>query len=120
MGIIPGLKRDTRFILACSRKQWAAFSRIGCETSVTAYSHDGEIDIVLNRGDAETVGVQVKRRRRSIGVERIREFRGRWSLMAAPVASTFPQADIGEARQLLAARCSARRVPVELVAADDF
>lgn len=53
----------------------SVFRDLGFDAEATAYSNDGGIDIVLRRG-GERIGVQVKRRQRSIEVEQIRSFFG--------------------------------------------
>ena len=51
--------------------------------SVTAYSGDGGIDVVLEH-DGEPIGVQVKRYRQSVRVEYIRAFAGALVLREIP------------------------------------
>lgn len=53
----------------------SVFDDLGYSTQVTGYSHDGGIDVILEKGGA-TIGIQVKRHRNSIQVEQIRAFAG--------------------------------------------
>jgi restriction system protein len=46
----------------------SVFRSLGYDATVTAYSGDGGIDVILHKGE-ERIGVQVKRYRNSISVE---------------------------------------------------
>lgn len=48
---------------------------MGWDVTVTCYSKDGGIDAILTK-DGATAGVQVKRYRDTIGVQKLREFTG--------------------------------------------
>ena len=54
----------------------SVFKNLGYEVYVTAYTHDGGIDIILNRDKNELIGVQVKRYKKLITVEQLRSFAG--------------------------------------------
>jgi restriction system protein len=55
----------------------AVFAGCGYRTRLTAHSRDGGIDIAVFEGTSnDLIGVQVKRHRRKIGVQQIREFGG--------------------------------------------
>ncbi len=51
------------------------FKSIGYFTTVTGYTHDGGVDIILNNG-INQIGVQVKRTKNKITIEEIRSFIG--------------------------------------------
>lgn len=54
----------------------AVFRDAGYRIRVTAYSGDGGVDVILDGPFERTIGVQVKRYRRTIEVAQIREFAG--------------------------------------------
>lgn len=54
----------------------SVFKSLGYRVRVTGRCGDGGIDVVLDGDQGDTVGVQVKRYRASIGVEQIRAFAG--------------------------------------------
>jgi predicted helicase len=53
----------------------SVFKDMGYEASITSYSSDGGIDVILQRGFCK-IGVQVKRHKNSIKVEQIRSLAG--------------------------------------------
>lgn len=54
----------------------SVFRDFGYRTSVTAYTGDGGIDVILRGPREEEIGVQVKRHRKAITIEQIRAFTG--------------------------------------------
>ena len=54
----------------------SVFKDIGYDATVTAYSNDGGIDVILSGSKNDQVGVQVKRYKHRIKVEQIRSFIG--------------------------------------------
>jgi restriction endonuclease Mrr len=54
----------------------SVFGDFNYSALVTAYAKDGGLDVVLTGADGHTIGVQVKRTRRTISVEQIRAFTG--------------------------------------------
>lgn len=54
----------------------SVFKEIGYDVNVTGYSNDGGIDVVLENGQNDKIGVQVKRYKNKIKVEQIRAFAG--------------------------------------------
>ena len=54
----------------------SVFADFGYEATVTSYSGDGGVDIILNGANGEVIGVQVKRWKNAIEVAQIRELVG--------------------------------------------
>jgi|ERR1043165_938191 restriction system protein len=52
------------------------FAGFGYETYVTAYSNDGGVGVILQKGGDGLIGIQVKRIMTKIKVEQIRAFAG--------------------------------------------
>ncbi|MDT4737248.1 restriction endonuclease [Bradyrhizobium sp. WYCCWR 12699] len=80
-------KYDKRFDVAprlMEETVGSIFRNMGWDVVVTCYSNDGGIDAILTKG-TETVAVQVKRYKNTIGVEQIREFTG--ALVAEGITS---------------------------------
>jgi restriction system protein len=97
----------------------SVFRDHGYTATVTAYSNDGGIDIILRGKDNEQVGVQVKRRARSIQVEQIRAFLGAL-ILGGYTRGIFVSASKYQCGALEAARRSTRYVPIELIDAQRF
>ena len=49
----------------------SVFGDLGYRAYATAYSNDGGVDVILEDGSGERIGVQVKRRRDAVEVEQI-------------------------------------------------
>jgi restriction system protein len=76
-----------KYLLQCYEKRFdihprlfertvaSVFRDLGYRVTLTAYSGDGGIDVVLRRRN-QTIGVQVKRYRNAIEAEQIRSFAG--------------------------------------------
>jgi restriction system protein len=97
----------------------SVFRDLGYDTQVTGYSGDGGIDVVL-RGQADTIGVQVKRYRSTIKVEQIRSLAGALMLagITAGVFVTTSSFQAGAPRTV--ARYRDRGMRIDLVNADAF
>lgn len=98
----------------------SVFRDCGYDACATAYTNDGGIDVVLAGVGGKSIGVQVKRHRRSIQVEQIRSFLGALLLkghVGGMFVSTSPF-QRGAARA--AQTASATHVPIELIDADRF
>jgi restriction system protein len=98
----------------------SVFEDFGYRAQVTAYSNDGGVDVILEDGDGERIGVQVKRQKRSIEVEQVRAFLGALVLGGFTrrvfVSSfRFRRGATGAAQV-----CSERLIPIDLVDADRF
>jgi len=87
---------------------------------VTAYSGDGGIDVVLRSNAGDVIGVQVKRKNRSIEVEQIRSFLGALTL-GGYRRGVFVATSRFQKGSVEAARIStSRHIPIELVDGDRF
>lgn len=98
----------------------SVFADFGYETSVTAYSNDGGIDVILTSASGERIGVQVKRQKGAVGVEQIRSFLGALMLGgfrrgAFISTSRFSRGAIGAA-----GKANEMIMPVELVDCETF
>lgn len=98
----------------------SVFRDHGYRAAVTAYSKDGGIDVVLDGPNGERIGVQVKRRSRSIEVEQIRAFLGALTLGGYTRGIFVSSSDFQKGAVDAAVRCSAEHVPIELVGAKRF
>jgi len=98
----------------------SVFEDFGYQSQVTAYSNDGGVDVILDDGSGQRIGVQVKRQERFIEVEQIRAFVG------ALVLGGFTRGVfVSSSRFRRGAMASARHsseigIPIELVDADRF
>jgi len=116
-------KYDTRFEIhpqVFEETVAAVFRAVGYDASVTSYSGDGGIDIILTGPNDREIGVQVKRYRRAISAEAIRALTGALVLNDLTrgvfvTTSGFQKGAVGAAR--LAA---ARGTPITLIDAPRF
>ncbi|WP_082742298.1 MULTISPECIES: restriction endonuclease [unclassified Burkholderia] len=98
----------------------SVFRDHGYDTTLTTYSRDGGIDIILLENDGKKIGVQVKRLSRSIEVEQIRSFLG--ALMLGGYArGIFVSSTKFQQGAVDAARASTEQyIPIELVDSASF
>lgn len=94
------------------------FRSCGYSARVTAYSADGGIDVVLDNGRANTIGVQVKRYRNRILVEEIRAFGGALVLNGHTSGIFVTTSDYSRGSVNAADGFSTRGVPIELLDAE--
>ena len=98
----------------------SVFKDHGYKTHVTTYANDGGIDIVLRGENGENIGVQVKRRARSVEVEQIRSFLGALTL-GGYASGVFVSTMSYQRGAIKAANQSTERhIPIELVDANKF
>lgn len=97
----------------------SVFRSLGYEATVTAYSGDDGVDVILQK-DAEKIGVQVKRHRNSISVEQIRSLAGAMVVndVTKGVFVTTSRFERGSARTVDLLRV--RGYPIELIDAPRF
>lgn len=98
----------------------SVFGDFGYRAVATAYSNDGGIDVVLEDGSGERIGVQVKRQRRAVEVEQIRAFLG-----ALTLGDFTSGVFVSSSQFRRGAVCAAQRsvqcgIPIELVDANRF
>ena len=97
----------------------SVFEDIGYDAEATAYTNDGGIDVVLRGRMGERIGIQVKRRGRTIEVGQIRAFLG--ALMLGGYARGVFVATTSFQHGAIRASESCRKfVPIELVDAERF
>ncbi len=98
----------------------SVFRDIGYDAEATAYSNDGGIDVVFRGTKGKRIGVQVKRRRRSVEVEQIRSFFGAL-ILGGYTRGIFVSTSKFQRGAIRAAEsASQKRMPIELVDADRF
>ncbi|MGE8225915.1 MAG: restriction endonuclease [Stenotrophomonas sp.] len=98
----------------------SVFRDFDYRADVTAYSSDGGIDVVLRSSAGDVIGVQVKRKKRSIEVEQIRSFLGALTL-GGYRRGVFVATSKFQKGSVEAARIStSRHIPIELVDGDRF
>ena len=98
----------------------SVFRDFDYRADVTAYSGDGGIDVVLRSTAGDVIGVQVKRKKRSIEVEQIRSFLGALTL-GGYRRGVFVATSKFQRGSVEAARIStSRHIPIELVDGDRF
>ncbi len=98
----------------------SVFHDHGYDASVTAYSGDGGIDVVLNAPNGDLIGVQVKRYRGSIEAEQIRAFAGAL-VLGGYTRGIFVTTSRFRSGAISAANVSMQRgYPIELIDAEGF
>ena len=97
----------------------SVFADHGYAAAVTAYSRDGGIDVILERG-TETVGVQVKRYRKLIEVEQIRSLAGALVLHGMTAGMYVTTSWFRRGAPATAKALAMRGYRIELVDADRF
>ncbi|QOZ06889.1 restriction endonuclease [Bradyrhizobium sp. CCBAU 51765] len=97
----------------------SVFRSLGYEATVTAYSGDDGVDVILQKGK-ERIGVQVKRHRNSISVEQIRSLAGAMIVndVTKGIFVTTSKFERGSARTI--DRLRVRGYPIELIDAPRF
>jgi restriction system protein len=97
----------------------SVFRSLGYEATVTAYSGDDGIDVILQKGE-DRIGVQVKRYRNSISVEQIRSLAGALVLnqMTKGIFVTTSRFERGSARTVERYKVLGHRI--ELIDAPRF
>ena len=98
----------------------SVFRNLGYDATVTAYSRDGGVDVVLNGQNSARVGVQVKRYRNSIEVEQIRSFVGALMLGGFARGIFVTTSTYRPGAFALAQQAGVRCVPIELIDAAAF
>ena len=98
----------------------SVFSDLGYVACATAYTHDGGVDVVMQRSPHERIGVQVKRHRGVVKVEKIRAFLGAL-VLGGFARGVFVSATSFSRGAISAARCSEdTATPIELIDASRF
>lgn len=96
------------------------FGSLGHEVILTSYSGDDGIDVILNGPTGGTVGIQVKRYRNSIKVDKIRELTGAL-VIGGHTRGTFVTTSVFQAGAARVADMSSiRGYPIELVDGERF
>jgi len=98
----------------------SVFNDLGYKASATAYTNDGGIDVVLENGTRERVGVQVKRQKRAVEVEQIRAFLGALTLGGFAKGVFVSSTRFSRGAVCAAKQSTDRAIPIELVNADRF
>jgi restriction system protein len=98
----------------------SVFKEFGYQSTVTSYSTDSGIDVILEGSNGETVGVQVKRYRGSIKVEQIRALAGALLLGGFTRGVFVTTSTFQRGAGPTAALAARRGVPIELVDAQRF
>jgi restriction system protein len=98
----------------------SVFRDHGYQSTVTAYTRDGGIDVVLTGPNREHIGVQVKRYRRAIQVEQIRAFLGALTIGKYTRGIFVTTSNYQRGSRKLAAYCCEHHTPIELVDAPSF
>lgn len=97
----------------------SVFRSDGFDVVVTGKSGDGGIDIILQKADQQ-VGVQVKRYRNSIKVDKIRELAGSLMIAGMTKGVFVTTSDFQSGCATVAADATSRGYQIELVNADQF
>ena len=98
----------------------SVFRDVGYTATATAYSRDGGIDVVLEKGIDGPIGVQVKRQKGVIEVDQIRAFLGALTLGGYARGVFVSTSRFSEGATKAAALCAQRHVPIDLVDANRF
>src|SRR6218665_490852 len=98
----------------------SVFRDLGYRACATAYSKDGDIDVVLEDSSGSKIGVQVKRRRDAIEVEQIRAFLGVLTLGDYTRGVYVSASRFSRGAREAAQRSTQTVMPIDLVDADRF
>ncbi|HJV47834.1 MAG TPA: restriction endonuclease [Geothrix sp.] len=98
----------------------SVFRSLGYDIHLSAYTHDGGIDIVLGGPGADHIGIQVKRYRHRIQVEQIRAFAGAMVLEGIPRGIFVTTSGFSKNTKAAAARYSAQTTRIDLVDGEAF
>jgi restriction system protein len=93
----------------------SVFGDLGYEATVTAYTRDGGIDVVLQGRNGDLVGVQVKRFKNRIKVEQIRSFVGALMLGGFVRGVFITTSDYQLGVQALTRQAGETCVPIDLL-----
>lgn len=95
------------------------FRNLGYSAIVTGFTHDGGIDIVLEK-DNKQIGVQVKRYKNKIEVEQIRSFGGALILSGYLEGVFVSTSDFRKGAIQAAENFTKKGLPIKLINADRF
>lgn len=116
-------KYETRFLVNPRKFEQvvgSVFADLGYCIEVTGFSSDGGIDVVLNKGDSSTIGVQVKRYKHSIKVGQIRELLGALVLGGHTRGIFVTTSSYQSGSKLVPKLASNLGKPIELIDAEGF
>ena len=97
----------------------SVFRNLGYSSMVTGFTHDGGIDIILQK-DLIQIGVQVKRYKNKIGVEQIRSFGGALILSGYLEGIFVSTSDFRSGAVNAAENFNKKGLPIKLINADKF
>ena len=95
------------------------FENLGYTSFVTGFTHDGGIDIILEK-DSKQIGVQVKRYKNKVGVEQIRSFGGALILSGYTEGIFVTTSDFGYGACKAANNFTRIGLPIRLINAESF
>ncbi len=98
----------------------SVFRDHGFTSTVTNYSGDGGIDIILDGNDNQTIGIQVKRYKDRISVAKIRELTGALVLNGHTKGIFVTTSEFQEGVYSLADISAHKGYPIELIDATEF
>lgn len=98
----------------------SVFRDLGYYARVTAFAKDGGIDIILDGPNKETIGVQVKRYRNTIGVEHIRALAGALLIKGYTKGAFITTSRFSSVAVQGAKDASSKGYPIELFDAGKF
>ena len=98
----------------------SVFKGIGYNVNVTGFSNDGGIDVVLENGGYNKIGVQVKRYKNKIKVEQIRAFAGALMLSDFKSGIFVTTSDFQPAAIRASETFTAKTLPIQLMNASKF
>jgi restriction system protein len=98
----------------------SVFKSLGYNIEVTAYTHDGGVDVILNDPDGKFVGIQVKRYKDTVEVAQIREFLGAIVLGGYTKGIIVTTSSFQSGAKRTALEASKIGFPIELIDGDNF
>lgn len=116
-------KHDSRFLIHPRRFEEtvaSVFRDHGYRTTVTAYTSDGGVDIVLMGKNSKKIGIQVKRYRKNIEVEQIRSFLGALTLGGYTKGIFVSTSGFQRGATEIANYCGQKHIPIELINGNRF
>ncbi len=98
----------------------SVFGDLGYRACATAYSNDGGVDVILDDGSGDRIGVQLKGQKDAVEVEQIRAFLGALVLGRYTRGVYVSASCFGRGAREAACRSTDVAMPIELIDAGRF
>jgi len=96
------------------------FKNLGYHVSITGYSNDGGIDVILEKDQNKSIGIQVKRYKNQIKAEQIRSFAGALMLSGFEKGIFVTTSDFQRGAIKASENFTNKKLPIQLINAKEF